>query len=86
LTHYRAPSARVWHIDATARAHVERRAEAHRQAKDNPNRADAILPPFADLHGLAPMLIRAASIFRSSLPTAPGTLWGRIRSRGITAA
>lgn len=79
LARYRAAQrARVERIDAVAKEHVARRAEARKRAKEAPNRADAILAAYSPIF----MVWRTDAdprCFDLSLEPsdrAYGTLWG----------
>jgi hypothetical protein len=79
LTRYRAAQlARVERIDAFARAHVTRRAEARKRLKDAPVRADAILAAYSPIFQVwrTDADPRCFDFSLDPSDRAYGTLWG----------
>ena len=79
LTAYRAAQrARVERIDAAAKAHVARRAEARRRSKEKPNRADAILAAYSPIFAVwrTDADPRCFDLSLEPSDRAYGTLWG----------
>jgi hypothetical protein len=79
LAHYRsAQRARVERIDAIAKAHVARKAEARKRSKEKPNRADAILTAYSPIFTVwrTDADPRCFDLSLEPSDRAYGTLWG----------